>query len=666
VTTTVNIGARRADPVRPGDKEWEEWLKEADLSPEEFNELWKSRFNSAKEFVEWMQGNPADRWAVTTEKRIKDRVQSYKESVQANLDDIQTELNKPVDQIKEDLEKLKEAVNGVQETVNTFVGCYSTIEISKHENRIQRFLLVGLASCMTWIFVLHPLVKSGIGFANATADGVSKTVEGTKNLWNNAVDAVTGNVELGKRLDAQSQKWVDREFKQDSNEFVIKILSEVGVKATGNLFDGGEIVGDVKSQAITKLEDIKPGDIALSESGEVGFVVSTDQMITVKDGRVTKSAINFKSAIRLEGIKRSEAKGVGNKTISLMRSLNYQVDPKMNLVFLRGYYCNTFDSFCDLQLLVDGSGKVLFQGRSTTKPGSAGYKNPVNSAGTFSITPGQYLDAWEVGQHCGMTSGRCQEALVQRKAIKGTRSLYSDRRNPVSVSGIFGINIHGSREGERNIESKVSGYSLGCLVSVSMGDHRELMKLIKKFNRPTYSATVIDINVNPLPADPKPVTSQNATAPATPQKRNGTLQFGFPLKLEPEKAKVGSGFGPRTHPVTKKKGTPHNGVDIGVPKGTEIVAIESGVVTYAGLARGCGGMVVIKHSDRFESKICHASKILVKAGDRVSKGDVTAHVGGIPGEWGAGTTTGAHLHFEVHDNGVAQNPFKYVPSLIKR
>lgn len=659
MVTTVNIGARRADPVRPGDKEWEEWLKEADLSPEEFNELWRSRFQSAKEFVEWIQTDPADRWATTTENEIKDRVQSYKESVQASLQDIQTELNRPVDQIKEDLAQLKK-------TVDIFVGCYSKIEISKHENQIQRFVMTGLVICVTWIFVLQPLIKSGIGLTNATASGVSKTVEGTKNLWNNAVDAITGNVDLNKRLTAQSQKWVDREFRKDSNEFVIKNLSEVGVKASGDLFNGGEITGDVRSQAITKLEDIKPGDIALSESGEVGIVFSADQMVTVKDNRVVKSQINFKSAIRLEGIKKSEAKGVGNKAISLMRSLNYQVDPKMNLVFLRGYYCNTFDSWCDLQLLVDGSGKVLFQGRSTTKPGSAGYKNPVNSAGTFSITPGQYLDAWEVGQHCGMTSGRCQEALVQRKAIKGTRSLHSDRRNPVSVSGIFGINIHGSREGGRNIESKVSGYSLGCLVSVSMGDHRELMKLIKKFNRPTYSATVIDINVNPLPADPKPVTSQNATAPATPQERNGTLQFGFPLKLEPEKAKVGSGFGPRTHPVTKKKGTPHKGVDIGVPKGTEIVAIESGIVTYAGLARGCGGMVVIKHSDRFESKICHASKILVKTGDRVSKGDVTAHVGGIPGEWGAGTTTGAHLHFEVHDNGVAQNPFKYVPSLIKR
>lgn len=661
MVTTVNINARRADPVRPGDREWEEWLKEADLSPEEFNELWRSRFQSAKEFVEWIQTNPADRWASTTENKIKDRVQSYKDSIQENLKEIESELNRPLDQIKEDLA-------GLKETVNIFVGCYSKIEISKHENRIQLFLLTSLALCMTWIFVAHPLIKSGIGFANATADGVGKTVEGTKNLWNNAVDAVTGNVELGKRIEAQSRKWIDREFKKDSNEFVVKILSEVGVKASGNLFNGGNITGDVRTQAITRLEDIKPGDIALSESGDVGFVISADQMITVKDNRVTKSAINFKSAIRLEGIKKAEAKGVGNKAISLMRSLNYQVDPKMNLIFLRGYYCNTFDRWCDLQLLVDGSGKVLFQGHSTSKPGSAGYKNPVNSAGTFSITPGQYLDVWEVGQHCGMLSGRCHEALVQRKAVKGTRSLSSDRRQEKAVSGLFGINIHGS--GKKDLNKKVGANSLGCLVSASMDQHRELMKLIKKFNRPTYSATVIDINVNPLPADPKPVTSQNVTAPAAteikPQERTGAIQFGFPLKLEPKNAKVGSSFGPRTHPVTKKKGVPHKGIDIGAAKGTEILAIESGVVTYAGLAGGCGGMVVVKHSDEFESKICHASKILVKAGERVSKGDTTALVGGIPGEWGAGTTTGAHLHLEVHVNGVAQNPFKYIPSLIKR
>lgn len=109
----------------------------------------------------------------------------------------------------------------------------------------------------------------------------------------------------------------------------------------------------------------------------------------------------------------------------------------------------------------------------------------------------------------------------------------------------------------------------------------------------------------------------------------------------------------RMHPILNYA-RPHKGVDITAPKGTPILAPAAGVVTSTGWRSGFGNTVTISHGYGVLTKYAHASKILVKAGQRVTRGDRIALIGKT------GLATAPHLHYEVHVNGRAVNPLKYV------
>lgn len=95
-------------------------------------------------------------------------------------------------------------------------------------------------------------------------------------------------------------------------------------------------------------------------------------------------------------------------------------------------------------------------------------------------------------------------------------------------------------------------------------------------------------------------------------------------------------------------GKTHAGVDIGVPVGTNIYAGQAGVVITASYQGSYGNLVVIKHSDKITTKYAHNSKILVKVGDKVGKGQLIAKSGNT------GRSTGPHTHIEITYNGKAQ------------
>ena len=103
---------------------------------------------------------------------------------------------------------------------------------------------------------------------------------------------------------------------------------------------------------------------------------------------------------------------------------------------------------------------------------------------------------------------------------------------------------------------------------------------------------------------------------------------------------VSSRFGLRADPFNGRTSM-HRGVDIASPLHSSIKAMGDGVVTYAGERRGYGMMVEINHGQGFSTRYAHASEVLVKVGDRVSRGQSVARVGST------GRSTGPHLHFEV-------------------
>jgi murein DD-endopeptidase MepM/ murein hydrolase activator NlpD len=100
----------------------------------------------------------------------------------------------------------------------------------------------------------------------------------------------------------------------------------------------------------------------------------------------------------------------------------------------------------------------------------------------------------------------------------------------------------------------------------------------------------------------------------------------------------------------------HDGVDITAPAGTPVHAADGGVVVYAGRLRGYGNVVIIEHSDRFVTVYGHDAANLVRAGDRVARGQVIGAVGS------SGRTTGPNLHFEVRHDNLAYNPLEFLPS----
>jgi murein DD-endopeptidase MepM/ murein hydrolase activator NlpD len=121
----------------------------------------------------------------------------------------------------------------------------------------------------------------------------------------------------------------------------------------------------------------------------------------------------------------------------------------------------------------------------------------------------------------------------------------------------------------------------------------------------------------------------------------------------PVRGWITSPYGNRTSPFS---GTVkfHEGLDIAAQTGTPVMAPADGVVVKAGFSTGYGNMVEISHGYGIKTVFAHHSRLNVKAGQRIKRGDVIAYVGDT------GSSTGPHLHYEVRLNGLPVNPMKYM------
>ena len=127
------------------------------------------------------------------------------------------------------------------------------------------------------------------------------------------------------------------------------------------------------------------------------------------------------------------------------------------------------------------------------------------------------------------------------------------------------------------------------------------------------------------------------------------------LALRPitSSARMSSGFGYRIHPVTGKSQF-HKGMDFAAPIGTPIYAPGNGVVTFSGWGTGYGRYVEVDHGNGTVTRYAHTSANYVNVGDTVYANQQIAAVGNT------GRSTGAHLHYEVRQNGQAINPQTYL------
>ena len=112
-------------------------------------------------------------------------------------------------------------------------------------------------------------------------------------------------------------------------------------------------------------------------------------------------------------------------------------------------------------------------------------------------------------------------------------------------------------------------------------------------------------------------------------------------------------YGKRTDPFTGKLAM-HKGMDFAGKEGSEIIAVASGVVTWAGDRYGYGELIEVNHGNGYTTRYGHNAELLVEVGDSVVKGQAISHMGST------GRSTGPHVHFEVLKNDRQINPSKFV------
>ncbi|MCK5894109.1 MAG: M23 family metallopeptidase [Endozoicomonadaceae bacterium] len=124
---------------------------------------------------------------------------------------------------------------------------------------------------------------------------------------------------------------------------------------------------------------------------------------------------------------------------------------------------------------------------------------------------------------------------------------------------------------------------------------------------------------------------------------------GRPIK----KGWMSSPFGRRTDPFSGRPDW-HKGIDFAGKEGSDIVAVGSGVVIWAGERSGYGNLVEVNHGNGYVTRYGHNKDVLVNVGDIISKGEVISLMGST------GRSTGPHVHFEVLVDGRQVNPARYI------
>lgn len=141
--------------------------------------------------------------------------------------------------------------------------------------------------------------------------------------------------------------------------------------------------------------------------------------------------------------------------------------------------------------------------------------------------------------------------------------------------------------------------------------------------------------------------SQFFNAPSVDDEPHDFRDNGRFLWPVPSSKRISSFFG-------KRGSRHHDGIDIPGKTGSNIIAADSGQVAFSGWMRGYGKIVVLKHSGNYHTVYGHNDKLIVSKGDKVSRGQVIAHLGNT------GRSSGPHLHFEIRKNNKVRDPANYM------
>ena len=134
-----------------------------------------------------------------------------------------------------------------------------------------------------------------------------------------------------------------------------------------------------------------------------------------------------------------------------------------------------------------------------------------------------------------------------------------------------------------------------------------------------------------------------------------------------EKKPISSKFGLRNIGI-RGASRSHKGIDISTPSGSKVYSPADGIIIDAKdtSPNGCGGFIKINHQKLgLITKFCHLRQWLVSPNQQVKKGQLIGYTGGSKTDPHRGTSTGAHLHYEILNNaGIAQNPLSVQSNLV--
>ena len=123
--------------------------------------------------------------------------------------------------------------------------------------------------------------------------------------------------------------------------------------------------------------------------------------------------------------------------------------------------------------------------------------------------------------------------------------------------------------------------------------------------------------------------------------------------LSPVEGTITSGCGERENPILHKQEN-HNGLDIAVAEGTDVIAVKSGMVTEVRTSATYGKVLQYETADGYTVMYAHLSEVLVQEGEEIRQGQIVARSGNT------GLSTGPHLHYSLWKDGILLDPMEYL------
>jgi len=288
---------------------------------------------------------------------------------------------------------------------------------------------------------------------------------------------------------------------------------------------------------------------------------------------------------------------------------------------------------------------------------SVGVIADVNNLGNENVLSiGQKLEIPAIGGGVSNSNQKEEPIIVNYTIVKGDTLWSISQRYDLKMISIISVNnlkeISRLSIGQKlklpitNMDiAKAEGYNLEATAEEIIYDVKKgesLWSISRDYNVKLESI----IAANSITDASKIFAGQQLRIPNVTGSRSNISNFIWPVR-----GRVTSPYGMR---VLNGRKEFHSGIDIGGPIGTNIIAAESGRVSYAGYMRGYGNVIILSHEGGYSTVYAHNSVNLVKKGQYIKKGSVIAKVGRT------GNATGPHLHFEVRLMGKPLNPLLYL------